>query len=80
NQASYLGIPKDELLFFLANRQIHLKPIANILILRKRLTELKMTDLIDLEEVKDNKDSDMEIEEFYKNQKNQESQDSVVQD
>ncbi|CAG8540660.1 27007_t:CDS:2 [Racocetra persica] len=72
NQALYLGIPDDESLFFLADRPIYPKPIANTLIRKKRPTGLKITDLIDLKETEGDKDSDIKID--------QELPDPVVQD
>ncbi|CAG8792390.1 26212_t:CDS:2, partial [Racocetra persica] len=65
DQTSYLEIPKDELLFLPAERPIHPKPIVNILILRKKSTGMKTTDLIDLEEGESTKDPDVEIEEVH---------------
>ncbi|CAG8846459.1 32457_t:CDS:2, partial [Racocetra persica] len=65
NQTSYLGIPKDESLFLLAEMPIRPKSIVNMPILRKKSTRTKITDLIDLEEGESTKDPDVEMEEVH---------------
>ncbi|CAG8679755.1 34453_t:CDS:2, partial [Racocetra persica] len=62
DQTSYLEIPEHKSLFLPAERSIHLKPIVNMLILRKKSTRTKTTDLIDLEEGESTKDPDVEME------------------